>query len=32
MPPRVEVAIQRFHFQVCTYVINSFVQHDHANS
>jgi len=32
MPPRVEGAVQYLHFQVFTYVLNLFFQHDQPNS
>jgi len=32
MPPRVGGVVQNFHFQVFTYVLNLFFQHDHPNS
>jgi len=31
MPPRVEGVVQNLHFQVFTYVLDSFFQHDHPN-
>jgi len=32
MPPRVEGVVQNIYFQVFTYVLNLFFQHDHPNS